>query len=297
MKRIFPKIKTTETSPDLREWLPTNFDNVMREIEHVSKHCEGDDPLALFRGHADYQWRLDCTLVRTMLAHKPALTPSYPRPLSFHTKITDIILAKLGKLTEAPNTKLKGFWRLSDEALEKELTHGIDPWFELMKKLQQYAEKDSEPKGTFLIDWTIDPDIAIYFATYVGRRASRVLRDSHGAVWIWDPHPTGKVLMTKKLGEILTMMRADAFRVAAGHSTPLILHPSKQTRMLRAMGQKPVYVSQMDYRYDLADVWCGMEERSSSAMFKKIILTSAVLQESVLYLQRHNIDEQHVYPE
>lgn len=286
MKRIVPRVKTTETSPDLRELVPTSFDNVMRELRHISTHCEGDDPIPLFRGHTDYQWRLDCTFVRTMLAHKFALNPPYPRPLSFHTELTDQLLTKFGR-----------FWKPSEEALEKEITHGIDSWFELMKRFQQYAEDDSEPKGSFLVDWTIDPDIALYFATYVGRGVSRVLRECPGAVWIWDPQPTGKVLQTKKLGEILTMMRADAFRVGANHSTPLILHPSKQTHMLRAVRQKPVYVSQMDYRSDLADVWCGIEERSSSAVFKKIILTDAVLHDCVLHLQRNGIDEKAVYPE
>jgi len=283
MKRILPKIKTTIASRDLREWLPSSFENVLREFEHVSKHCEGDDPIPLFRGHANYQWRLDCTLVRAMLIREFSESP-YPRPLSFHTKLTDVLLTKFGS-----------FWKPSEESFAKELTHGIDPWFELMKRFQQYEEEDSEPKGTFIIDWTIDPDIALYFATYVGRGSSRVLRSTPGAVWIWDPHPTGKVLQTKRLGEILPMMRADAFRVAANHSTPLILHPSKQTHMVRALRQKPVYVSQMDYRYDLADVWCGIEERSSSAVFKKIILTDKVLHGCVLHLKHQAIDERIIY--
>jgi len=286
MKTISPRVKTTETSPDMRVWVPSSFNNLLREVEHISRSCEGDDPIALFRGHADYQWRLDCTLVRTMLNQEFGLEPPYPRPLSFHTRVTDVLLKKFGS-----------FWKPSQELFEKELAHGIDPWFELMKRFQQYAEKDSEPKGTFLIDWTIDQDIALYFATYVGRGSSRILRGCPGAVWIWDPHPTGNVLQTKKLGEILPMMRGDAFRVAANHTTPLILHPSKQTYMLRALRQKPVYVSQMDYRCDLADVWCGIEETSSSAVFKKIILTDAVLDECVLYLQQQSIDEKTVYPD
>ena len=286
MKNITPRFKTTETSPDSREWEPSSFDNLIREVEHISGNCDGDDPIALFRGHADYQWKLDCTLVRTMLNEEFASDPPYPRPLSFHTKLVDVLLRKFG-----------AFWKPSHEAFEKELSHGIDPWFELMKKFQQYAEEDSDPKGTFLIDWTIDQDIAIYFATYVGRGASRTLRNCPGAIWIWDPHPTGKVLMTKKLGEIMPMMRADLFRIAAAHATPLIIHPSKQTHMLRAIRQKPVYVSQMDYCWDLADIWAGIENASSSIVFKKIILKDTLLMECVAYLGRQDIDEKTVYPD
>ena len=285
MNNAIPRFKTTATSPDAREWVPSGFDNLLREVEHISRNCDGDDPICLFRGHADYEWKLDCTLVRTLLAEEFSSEP-YPRHLSFHTIVVGILLEKFEK-----------FWNPSREAFEKESTHNIDPWFELMKRFQQYAEEDTKPKGTFLIDWTTDQDIALYFSTYVGRGTSRLLRTRPGALWIWDPVPTGKVLQTKKLGEILSVMRADAFRIKANHSVPLILHPEKQTFMLRAIRQKPVYVSQMDYRWDLADVWAGTENASSSIIFKKIILTETVLADCVAYLRQHGIDEDSVYPE
>jgi len=269
----------------MREWAPSSFGNLLREVQYVSGNRDGDDPITLYRGHADYQWRLDCTLVRTLLSEEFSSDPPYPRPVSFHTKVVDVLLEKFGK-----------FWKPSREAFEKELSHGIDPWFELMKRFQQYAEEDSKPKGTFLIDWTTDQNIALYCATYVGRGASRAFTDCPGALWIWDPVPTGKVFQTKKLGEILPMMRADAFRIAANHSTPLILHPEKQTRMLRAIRQKPVYVSQMNYRQDLADVWTGIENASSSVVFKKIIITDTLLEDCALHLRQQGIDEETVYP-
>lgn len=270
----------------MREWAPTSFGNLLREVEHISANCEGDDPIALFRGHVDYQWRLDCTLVRTMLNEEYRSDVPYPRPLSFHTKLVDVLLRKFGT-----------FWEPSQEAFKKELSYGIDPWFELMKRFQQYAKEDSKPKGTFLIDWTVDRNIALYFSTYAGHGHSRSLRDTPGAIWIWDPYPTGKVYMTKKLGEILPLMRADDFRIAASNSTPLILHPAKQSHMLRAIRQKPVYVSQMDYRYDLADIWASIENASSSIIFKKIILTDVILEECVTHLAQQEIDEETVCPD
>ena len=286
MKKILPNVKSTETSPDLREWIPSNLDNMLREIDHISSNCEGDDPIPLYRGHADYQWLLDCTLVRTILAQEFGANPQYPRHIDFHTKLTDLLLTKFGR-----------FWNPSQEAFEKQVSDNIDAWYELMRRFQQYAEYDSEPKGTFLIDWTIDMNIAFYFATYAGRGSSRQIANTPSAVWIWDPVPTGKIWATKKLGEILLMMRSNDFRVAAKYSAPLIIHPSKQTQMLRAVNQKPIYVSQMDFRCDLAEVWCSVEAESKRKVFIKLILSESVIRDSVKYLQQKGVTENFVYPE
>jgi len=286
MRNVTPKFKTTEISQDLREWVPSSLDNLFGEVEYLAGNCDGDDPIPLYRGHADYQWKLDCTLVRSLLVEEYVYEPPYPRPVSFHTKVADVIAEKFGKL-----------WQPSREAFEKESSHGIDPWFELMKRYQQYTEEDSKPKGTFLIDWTTDWNIALYFATYHGRGRSRTLRSTPGALWIWDPVPTGKVLQTIKLGEILSLMRVDTFRIPLNYSVPLILHPEKQTRMLRSIQQKPVYVSQMDYRYDLADIWAMIENTSLSIIFKKVIISDALLHECVTHLRHKGISEDTVYPE
>lgn len=285
MKLVGPSIKSTQSSPDLREWVPSSFDNVLREIDHLIRHADGDDPLTLFRGHADHDWLLDCTLVRTMLRTGSNIR-AYPRPRTFHTRVTDVLLQKFG-----------AFWQPSAEAVEKEITHDIDPWYELMKRFQQYAEEDSIPKGTFLLDWTTRMEIALYFATYIGRGTSRQLRATEGALWLWDPVPTGKVLQTKKLGELLGMMRADSFRLHAAYSVPLILHPLKQTGMLRPLNQKPVYVAQMDFTHDLADVWCSFERDLSCAVFRKIILADHLLTDCVSHLESRGISEEHVYKE
>jgi FRG domain len=286
MKRCAPIVKTTEHSTDLREWIPSTFDNFLREAEHLSRQCEGDDPLMLYRGHTDSAWLLDCTLVRSVLKHNSQRWKEYPRPLEFHTQVVDLLLAKFGC-----------FLRPSQEAYEKESTHGIDPWYELMKKFQQYEEHDTDPKGTFLVDWTRDSDIALYFATYDGREGARRPRQTDGAVWVCDPVPTGKVLQTAKLQTLLDLMRGDGFRLRAEHTLPLILHPAKQTKMLRAINQKPVYFAQMDFRYDLADLWCSVESTSESAVFRKLILKESLLRNSIEHLERHGLTEKRVYPE
>jgi len=286
MKRCAPILKTTECSPDLREWIPSTFANFLREREHLSKQCDGDDPVVLYRGHTDNNWLLDCTLVRSVLQHSHQRWNGYPRPLQFHTQMVDILLAKFGR-----------FWRPSHEAVEKESTHGLDPWYELMKKFQQYAEHDTDPKGTFLVDWTLDSDIALYFATYDGRGDFRRARQTPGAVWVCDPVPTGNVHQTTKLQDLLALMRGDDFRLKAERTLPLILHPPKQTEMLRATNQKPVYFSQMDFRCDLADSWCSVESTTQSAVFRKLILKESLLRDSIEHLQRHGGTEERVYPE
>jgi hypothetical protein len=148
-----------------------------------------------------------------------------------------------------------------------------------------------------LIDWTIDRDIALYFATYVGRDTLRCPRKTEGAMWICDPVPTGKVHQTLKLKELLKMMQHETFRMNAEQGCPLILHPNKQTTMLRASGQKPVYFSQMNFRGDLADAWCSVEEQSESAVFRKLILTDTMLTDSMAHLEKQGITEEYVYPE
>lgn len=286
MKKISPIVKTTETSPDMREWMPSSFNNVLREVEHISRSCEGDDPIPLYRGQTDCQWLLDCTLVRTIKKQDFGPEPPYPRPICFHTKLTDVLIRKFG-----------AFWQPSQEAFEKEIMNDIDAWYELMKRFQQYAEEDSEPKGTFLLDWTIELDIALYFATYVGRGATCQIAQSASALWIWDPVPTGNIHQTKKLGELLSMMKSDDFRVAANYPDPLIIHPAKQTCMLRALNQKPIYVSQMDFRYDLAEVWTWMEAQSKSTVFIKVILSESIIPYIAAHLESNGITENRVYPE
>lgn len=65
--------------------------------------------------------------------------------------------------------------------------HGLDPWFEFLKRLQQYPEEDGFfLKGTNLIDWTQSPDVALYFAND--------MRIGEGAIYVCDATATGKTL-------------------------------------------------------------------------------------------------------
>ena len=187
MQLITPKQKSTIHSPDYREWRPSSFESFLIELDHIIKSCEGDDPAPLFRGQTNNEWFVDSTFVRNCI-QKIFDIPDYHRlnkklrqAVSFHRAITSLILLKFGTVGKP-----------SKESFERERVDDIDPWFEWLKNLQQYPESDHFIKGTFLLDWSISKDIALYFATYSGKGDARSVSPGHGAVWVCDAAATGK---------------------------------------------------------------------------------------------------------
>lgn len=55
MRIVQPKLKSTEHSDDLREWVPSSFDSFLIELDHIISSCEGKDPAPLFRGQTNYK--------------------------------------------------------------------------------------------------------------------------------------------------------------------------------------------------------------------------------------------------
>jgi hypothetical protein len=290
MNIISPKLKSTRYSPDLREWEPVSFDNLLIELEHIIKSCYGSDPFVLFRGQPNCEWLLDSTFVRNCIqrifgvSDYLQLNPQIRHAVEFHKAIVSLLLLKFGAV-----------WRPSKEAFEHEKTEDIDPWFELLKNLQQHPERDYFIKGTFLIDWTQSKDIALYFATFEGRGSQRHITADHGAIWVYDAISTGNVLQVKKLGEILQLMAKREF-LEGNKTFPLIFHPKRQTLQPRSVSQLPVYVSQMDFRYDLADIWATYENNKRK-VFVKIIINENIKRRIADYLESNNISEDKVYPE
>jgi hypothetical protein len=185
----------------------------------------------------------------------------------------------------------------SRELSELEKSDGADALYELMKNIQQYPERYSFKDGTFLIDWTLCKDIALYFATYKGRGKKRTVSDGHGAIWICDTGAIGNVLhRTKPLREILSLMNSEEF-LEGNKPLPLIIHPAKQTPQLRAINQKVVYIAQMNYKCDLADVWKGYEDDNKKRAFIKLILRGDLKNDAANYFESQRITENLVYPE
>jgi len=291
MKPITPKMKSTGYSPDGRYWVPTSLRNLLIELDHAKASCEGADPATFFRGQSNYEWPLDSSFVRLAiprlfgLSDYQALSKSIRQTKEFHRTISSLLLLKFGTLT-----------KVSEEAVTAERNHNIDPWYEFLKNLQQCPEKDSFIKGTFLVDWTGKRDIALYFATYDGKGSSRQIASSHGAVWVLDAVATGKTWQTNKLGDLLQLM-ASSEHFNAEKTFPLIYHPRTQTYQPRAVNQMPVYVAQMDYRYDLAELWAAHERQEKKQLFVAVIMTENLKADCARYLDKNGVTEGVVYPE
>ena len=166
MEQIRPKVKSTECSPDGRQWVPSSFENLLTELDYIANSCESDDPATFYRGQTNYEWPLDSTFVRESIKYLfgiknyHELNKQIRQSKAFHRAITSLLLLKFGTLRKP-----------SQEALDHEKTHDIDPWFELLKNLQQYPEKDNFIKGTFLVDWSGKKHRSLFF--YISRQRDR----------------------------------------------------------------------------------------------------------------------------
>lgn len=294
METLSPKIKSTFVDPFEHEWVPSSFDNLLIEIEHIHKRASKDDALILYRGQADNDWLLDSTFVRNSILSLFKINNyfdilrSIREQISFHRAIASLFLMKFDKIIQPSN-----------EAVEIEKTYGIDPYYELLKNIQQYPENYSTIQfiqGTNLIDWTVDQKIALFFGAYEGQKGEVKLRESHGSLWIYDASSTGKILQTDKMKKILSLMAAPEF-LNAERSLPLMFHPKKQTNQKRAKHQKPIYIAQMDFRYDLADIWAISDRNNKKMTFVKIHILKDIKSKLVKYLERKGIDENYVFPD
>jgi len=282
MKRMSPICSGTILSPYGHEWRLKNFDDYLKELSHIIDSCSGNDSLLVFRGHAEYTWLLDSTLVRNSiqyffgLKNYQSLNPEIRESLYFHKFILSTLLLKFGVISKP-----------SRELFDRE-NEGLDPWFEFMKHCQQYPENDKYSlKGTPIIDWTTDANVALYFANEN--------RKGQGAIWICDASATGKILQVKKVREILDLMNEPSF-FESPKGVPLMFHPQKQTAQQRAIRQKAIYFAQMDFRYDLAEIWSSQDKDKS--VFVKLILPDGTQEECKHYLnsQYPPITQEYLFP-
>lgn len=197
-----------------------------------------------------------------------------------HRVLLNLLLLKYGIL-------VRPFHEL--EALA-EANQGIDTWFELMKRYQQYSEEDPcNLKGSSLLDWTLSPDIALYFANDN--------RSGDGVVYICDATATGKTLQIIPVGEILDKMNQVG---NSGHSlgSPLLFCPPEQVHSQRAKNQQAVYFAQMDLRIDLETHWRVVEkENGGEIILVKLVLPSGTEEETKQYLLDSGISESFIYPD
>lgn len=283
MKNPEPACPETKVDDFGHTWIPNSFPSFLEELEHLKSLCTGDDPIPLYRGHADRSWLLESTLARSCKTFILGLDPverigqRIQKSIDYHRVVLNILLLKFGVIVRPPNEDIPNH----------------DAWHELMRELQQFPERDHHHfKGTFYIDWTRSSEVATYFANHD--------RCGDGAVWVCDAGATGRTLQEKEVGEILDLMdkRCNKQNPEAP-GCPLIFHPPVQKPCKRASRQQAVYVAQMDLRYDLATIWASQEgnEDAENRIFIKLILPNGTQQECSSYLMRNGITESWLFPD
>jgi hypothetical protein len=267
------------------EWVPQSFADFLEEVRHVEAQVREVGHLVLYRGHRDRKWLLDSTFVRSckkfvfgIEAWQKIRFDQFRMSVKHQQILLNLLLFKFDFVA-----------RPSQELQALEGTHGIDPWFEFLKRMQQYPEDDtSHLKGSFILDWTQNCDVAIYFANDARR--------GEGAIWIADVTATGRTLQIIKVREILKKM-ADAGARDESLGLPLIFHPNKQVVQKRATNQAPVYIAQMDLRADLSEVWDNLQRRNGERIFIKIIVPAGTETECASYLYEKGITNSFVFPD
>ncbi len=291
MNNLNPRFKRTEHRNKYREWFPASFDQFVLEADHIASALEGKGRVALFRGHANVEWFLDSTFLRYAINHlfeipiHTELNDEIRHSQLFHRAVASLVLLKFGPIC-----------RPSPQAFEAEKRDGIDPWYEWLKRIQQYPEEDMRIlRGSFFIDFTMNLDVALYFSVFEGRGDERRISSGHGALWIYDPQSTQNFYDGKVI-DILNLMQGDDF-INGVKTFPLIFHPPRQTPQKRAINQQPVYVAQMDYRYDLAELLNSYGNEKAERVFTKLILHKDFKKKAAYYLEERGITEAFVYPE
>lgn len=268
-------------------WEPVAVESCLHELEHAVANFSRPNPdrAVLFRGQRDKSWLIESTLSRN-LKHKWFSTPNSHQfiehaqnSFELHRLLLSAVLYKFGHAI-VPKAELV--------AHEKQ-DPVIDSWFELMKRLQQYPEKEPDWEGlpgTPLVDWSQSADIGLFFAN---RHRTSL---QAGAIFIVDATAIGKIQMTLKVTEILRLLESTMHDRAPG--LPLLFCPSRQTKMLRAIRQSARYFMQMDLRYDLSQIWRIHEQNIGERVLLKLILPAGTNESIANYLQQKGLEESFV---
>ena len=287
--RISPSISSTKYGNNSHEWIPYCFDSFIKELDHIKTVCSSINHFTIYRGHSDSRWLLDSTFIRHVkenilgISAISKVKDDYRNSLEFHRMLGGLFLYKFGTRTQPSQ-------ELFDIAKEQQ----IDPWFEWMKRIQQYPEEDLGPmRGSFLIDWTQNEKVALYFAN------ENRHRQIDAAIWIADVNAMGKVVHQETtVVEILSLFQ-DALHDDKPFGCPLVFHPKEQIACQRANNQDTIYLAQMDLRFDLSEIWMPkeLEFEEDERIFIKLILPRGTLDQCNEWLSENNIDKRFIYPD
>ena len=138
MKALSPKLSSTKVSNSPWEWIPKTIEDFLTELEFIATHCKELEHLVLYRGHRDRRWLLDSTFARSCKKNIFGIEPWQKlrfEDFRMSTKHQQIVLNLFFfkfDFVARPSPKLSSVAE----------TTGVDPWFEFMKRLQQYPEED-----------------------------------------------------------------------------------------------------------------------------------------------------------
>lgn len=286
MKDISPTCSRTVVHKTTRDWLPASFEDLMSELNALHQ-LNNETNLIIYRGHRDRAWLLDTTFVRACktylfgLKETDRLSDRLVGSVNLHLALLNLFLFKFGILVKP-----------SQELYDLEKTRSIDPWFELMKRIQQHPEEGQDGpfclKGTNILDWTASPDVALYFANEK--------RAAEGAIYICDATATGNTLQTISVEAILDKMHEEG---NAGNALggPLMFHPKHQIANQRAKNQQAMYFAQMDLRVDMERIWRLQEsELANGTIIIKLILPAGTELQVAEYLSNKGITLDFLYP-
>ena len=185
-------------------WAPKSLDHLLDEIQSIKEISEFENSLILYRGQTNIDWPVESTFLRNSIPllfninNYVDLPAAIRKRSTFHRSIASLLLLKFDQIIKP-----------SDEAYQNEQTHDIDPYFELLKNVQQYPERYEEVNfinGTNLIDWTYVFHIALYFCTIAGVGRDRKVSHGNGVLYLFNASATGKIHQTIKTQQLFDNM-------------------------------------------------------------------------------------------
>lgn len=285
MKALKPAHPTTRVHARTREWLPDSAEGLVAELNYLKQRAAEDHRLLLYRGHRRREWRLDSTFVRSvktkmfgMETHE-AFSARLRDSGDLNSALTSLLLLKFGTVL-GPSVELR----------QAATDHELDPWFELMKRYQQYPEEDiPAPAGTNFLDWSQSSDVGLYFANEE--------RVGEGAIFVCDATATGKTLPTVPVIDILNKIREQFMRGEA-NGVPLLFSPPRQIANQRAKNQQVVYFAQMELRLDMLEAWRLQESLlTDETIILKLVLPKGSEAAVATYLKEKGIVQGFIYPD
>lgn len=246
MERVGPSVETT-TIIDEHTWKPASATSLREECAHllsVASSNAGTSSTVMYRGHRDSAWVLNSTFARWALNHLAASARENYFELSRH------FLRHFGDVY-GPSDELR------KAASQNE---GLDEWFELMKRIQQHNESQEfvgvSSIGTNLMDWSMNLDVALAFAS---------LEPSiQGAVYLFDAQAAGQILIQQPYRKVLDRWKATS-DAGEMHGNPLLFCPPRQLDDARANRQAARYLAQIDLRVPLDVIWAQYEREHPEA--------------------------------